>query len=308
MIAIFVGFTRAISTLATAVLFGAVAPANAVPVQIEFDASLSFDRNAVVAAGGIKAADVIAEIFGAGFGSAGTVPLTGSFSYESTTPVFQQQLAGTSSVANYLGAVTAAQLRIAGGPAVAASMPVINSSPSNGLFVTGVGPNNSCLGGDISLCGTAPFVATTNAALVADNTSVVITGSGGAVTFTTRDSFSVALGATTAAQEFAPSFSTGVVGDVFVEGLLFFAVGNLGANLFDSAALPSSAAFFDLNQIDTTVIAILFNGPKLISPFVAQGSASNISISAPIPEPQTYALLLVGLTILGAVARRRTSS
>ena len=38
-----------------------------------------------------------------------------------------------------------------------------------------------------------------------------------------------------------------------------------------------------------------------------QGSTQDLAVYAPIPEPETYALLLAGLGLLGVVARRRKS-
>jgi hypothetical protein len=37
----------------------------------------------------------------------------------------------------------------------------------------------------------------------------------------------------------------------------------------------------------------------------AAGSTQDLAVFAPVPEPETYAMLLAGLTLMGFIARRR---
>ena len=286
-----------------AILFASCTPASADLITLDFSADLSFDPGATVAAGGINAADIIDEIYGAGFGSLGTVSITGSLTYDSNTSVFQQTQFGGATAANYLLPVTASQLTVAGST-VNADIPLINGSPSSGLFETGVSPSGFCIGGtSIASCGPIPTVQTVNAALVADNSNVQVVGPNGSVQFTTRDTIAFVLGGAVASPEFAPAWGTGVVGDVYVEGLFLAVVGNPGENLWSSDALPNSPAFFDPNRIDATVLSIAFSGPNLTSPLVLQGDATRLDISTtpnptPTPEPASLALAAGSLLLL----------
>jgi len=248
--------------------------ANASPITLNYTASLSFDPNATIAAGGINAGDVIDEIFGPGFGSAGTVPVTGSVTYESGTPVLQQSTFGSQgSAANYLSVITAAEIRL-GTTTANADIGLINGSPSTGQFVTVVNSRGFCI----------------------------------AVSFTTRDTLGLVLGGTTASPEFAPILSTGVVGDVFAEALFFAVVGNPGENLWSSSALPNSSIFFDPARIDATVISIALTGPNLTSPLVLEGNASRLDVSGPTPIPEPGTFLLVGIATAFVVWKRLTAT
>jgi hypothetical protein len=95
---------------------------------------------------------------------------------------------------------------------------------------------------------------------------------------------------------FADAFGTGTGGSLITSGVI--------------SATPSSATltqnnvasgnyYFELNGESTGVVGSVYL-------FSANTSASP-NIPPPIPEPETYALMLVGLGVLGAVAKRRSA-
>jgi hypothetical protein len=93
-------------------------------------------------------------------------------------------------------------------------------------------------------------------------------------------------------------------------------------NIFNSAgALQASVSFADSTQGQTFDNAAGLNGTAEVPAFVSQLSAVGVNgafmsangneigspgaIAAAVPEPETYAMLLAGLGVVGAIARRR---
>ena len=94
---------------------------------------------------------------------------------------------------------------------------------------------------------------------------------------------------------------------------------------FDVGAITSFAAMLDGNALTSTtssfagvgftgLVSLLAGGKTLasgshalvVSGFAPDGASygGNVTIS-PVPEPETYAMLLAGLGLIGAIARRR---
>lgn len=93
-----------------------------------------------------------------------------------------------------------------------------------------------------------------------------------------------------------------------------------GASFFTSAGAPVSfnvapgaAAFFDSpNPFYDMAYATFAHTPNQVTAFgngfSVQGSGGTFNfVAAPIPEPETYALMLAGLGVVGFMARRRRS-
>lgn len=85
------------------------------PVTFDFQSTLSFESATVVSSGGATIGDVFDAIYGAGTGASGKLSLTGSLTYESCTPGYE----------NYLSPVTGLHLNV-NGIEVDANIPSIN--------------------------------------------------------------------------------------------------------------------------------------------------------------------------------------
>jgi hypothetical protein len=93
-----------------------------------------------------------------------------------------------------------------------------------------------------------------------------------------------------------------------------------------TAFVPSAAAtltfavaagkegFFSPNPFYSMAFTAFTNAVSTVEPFGEGGPGSgfninngggNVNFAAPIPEPQTYALMMAGLGVIGWVARRR---
>jgi hypothetical protein len=179
-----------------------------------------------------------------------------------------------------------------------ADIDAINASSSNGLFVTGVDSFGACIGNPLlDTCGAHNVVPATNAGMVYNDARVRLIGPDGSVTFTTRDTLALGLGGSELEAEFTPVLSTGIVGDVIVEGMFFAVFGKPGEQLWPSAELPGSSGFFDPERTETTVVSIGFTGPNLTSPLVLEGTA-RVSGPTAVPEPCMAALTAMGLLLI----------
>ncbi len=59
----------------------------------------------------------------------------------------------------------------------------------------------------------------------------------------------------------------------------------------------NAGGFFGITRADADIRAIAFTGMGLV--------ADDLTFTTPVPEPETYAMLLAGLGLVGAMARRR---
>lgn len=80
---------------------------------------------------------------------------------------------------------------------------------------------------------------------------------------------------------------------------------------FTSASFPG--VVFAGNQEYASYLGLNGNGDLITSvtfssPITNAFEASNFSVTTPVPEPETYALMLAGLGMLGFIARRRKSA
>ena len=93
------------------------------------------------------------------------------------------------------------------------------------------------------------------------------------------------------------------------DGVTFTPSANVKVNF---VVAPGQEAFFaDPNPFYDVLFAAFTNTPTQVHPFpggfrIEQGGgAINFAATPPIPEPETYALMLAGLAAVGFVARRR---
>lgn len=103
---------------------------------------------------------------------------------------------------------------------------------------------------------------------------------------------------------FDPDFVFGPPGSTFPLPLYIAAYG-VNGDLLESYELP----LFTAGEINAGSFFGISLGSALISRFEVSGPYAvlrDFTFSAPVPEPSTYAMLLVGLMVLGALARRRT--
>jgi PEP-CTERM motif len=83
---------------------------------------------------------------------------------------------------------------------------------------------------------------------------------------------------------------------------------NLGSYLFQSSSLLGLV--YNGNQDFASYVGFTADAGEFITSLTFSSSsnafeASNFSVTAPVPEPETYALMLAGLGVIGFVARRR---
>ncbi len=131
----------------------------------------------------------------------------------------------------------------------------------------------------------------------ADNPTV--TGAAGAIALATGSLLPGANQSSVGSSPQAPSFTS-------------FA----GANLSFTPTAAGGSFFTDPSTFYNVAVSSFINSPTEVSPVsagfasgfrIAQGGGS-VNFAAPVPEPETYSLLLAGLGAIAWVARRRKSA
>ena len=89
----------------------------------------------------------------------------------------------------------------------------------------------------------------------------------------------------------------------FAEGLNW----NTKANFNTTGGLGDSLSLYDINKNGTANLNKV-NATLLGSVTLSDTGALAIAPVSPIPEPDTWAMLLAGLSLLGAMARRRSGA
>lgn len=87
----------------------------------------------------------------------------------------------------------------------------------------------------------------------------------------------------------------------------FYAAESLTAySQFGGAVLAPYATLTNFNDIEGTVVVDTLNQFGQIHQYALTGTSPTFSVPvAPVPEPETYAMLLAGLGLIGVVSRRR---
>ncbi|SEL62758.1 FxDxF family PEP-CTERM protein [Nitrosovibrio tenuis] len=273
---------------------------HAAPVAVSYSATIGFNPSATVGVGGQNAGTLINELFGPGIGSTGTATLTGTFTYESNTPVFNIN----NRSAGYTNAITGATATI-GASTVAADIHdiAVNAATSS------IGYNTNPSGG---FCGNREgcaaiglaFTPTGNLVQAVNDSNFFILENGNRVNFFNRDAVSLSIGYTDSHSNFSPLLSTPSFGDINVHGLGLNLISNVNRSLVDSVLLPDSNSFVTSSEVETTLFELAFSGPGLNDNFTLSGQLTSFTTS-PVPEPETYAMLLAGLGLVGFIARRR---
>ena len=159
-----------------------------------------------------------------------------------------------------------------------------NAAPTFGSFQT-LTYNLYGYGGTVATFGVGPGGATVNGVLA----NPLTTGVAGEVLLASGALISGNVSTTPGpGEKFSPSAST----------LLSFNLTAAGQNVFTAPNPFYNAAFASFTNSPSQVM--MFDGGFTIS----QGGGS-INFLSPIPEPETYALMLAGLAAVGFVARRR---
>lgn len=212
-----------------------------------------------------------------------TVRFTGATSFTDAGYLAVQsfQLGGTTVVAGGLNSTYGLYFQFSGAGNVAGGNPAVN--PTFGTFSN----LNYTLFGYNGPAATFGFDGSDNA---------IVTGAAGAVALATGSLLPGPNQSSVGSSPQAPSFTS-------------FAGGNL-------SFIPTSAAgsfFASPSSFYNVAVSSFINSPTEVSPVaagfasgfrIAQGGGS-VNFAAPIPEPETYALMLAGLGAVGWVSRRR---
>jgi len=270
------------------------------PVTITFQSTLQFDSTLIVAAGGQTVGDIFDAIYGVGTGASEQIGLSGSLTYEDSTPVFQQVVVSNDNAeGNFLAPITGLQLTI-GGASVTANIASINAN--NDLSLLGIGLDEasafpeSCLDYIADCEADHPGLSitrTSNAAQLSN--SMPSTGNA-------RDTIVFGLGLTGIENNFSSAFNTGSLGlgNVFVDGFYLILQSNPNTQLWDDhTTLPDTNLAFDVSNFDIAEVGVIFNGDN-ISDFSTAGMLSTV------PVPSAIWLFGSGIIGLAGLARRRS--
>lgn len=123
--------------------------------------------------------------------------------------------------------------------------------------------------------------------------------------------------ATVAGQEYTVSFEYGAISAATEQSMLASAFGgpsfanSLGGNTV-SVSGTSNLSFllstFSFTFTADSALTRLQFDDKSLNTFSVDGVLDNVIVTTPVPEPETYALMLAGLGVLTFVARRRKAA
>ncbi|WP_213538611.1 PEP-CTERM sorting domain-containing protein [Nitrosospira sp. NRS527] len=273
--------------------------ASAAPVTVSYSATIGFNPSATVGVGGQNAGALINELFGPGIGSTGTATLTGTFTYESTTPAFNINNLS----AGYTNTITGATATI-GTSTVAADIHNIAANAATSEVGYNTNPSSGFCG-DREGCAAIglAFTPTGNVVQAVNDSNFFLLQNGNRVNYFNRDAISLSVGYTDSDSNFSPLLSTPSFGDVNVHGLALNLISNASRSLVDSVLLPDSASFVTSSQVETSIFELVFSSPKLVDDFTLSGQLTNFTTS-PVPEPESWAMMMAGLVLLGSQVRR----
>lgn len=273
--------------------------ASAAPVTVSYSATIGFDPSATVGVGGQNAGKLIDELFGPGIGSKGTATLTGVFTYEATSPAFNSNNLG----AGYVNAITGATVTV-GHSTVTADIGEIAANAATSTMGYNTNPSSGFCGDRESCAATGlAFTPTGNVVQVVNDSNFFLIQDGNRVNYFNRDAISLGVGYTDSDSNFSPLLSTPSFGDVNVHGVSFTLISDANRSLNDSVLLPDSPSFVTSSEVETSVIELVFSGPKLVNNFTLNGQLTGFTTS-PVPEPASWAMMMAGLALLGSQIRR----
>ncbi|MCA9458745.1 MAG: PEP-CTERM sorting domain-containing protein [Caldilineaceae bacterium] len=262
-------------------------------------------------------------VYGSGTGTGANASLTGSVTYDTSTSPYQQLTSGTQNIANYLSPITAISLGL-WGSTFDGDISGVAGLPA--AVQTEVSGSTGCVG--FTSCSGTP---TANVGYVGDDVPTQLITPSGSTTFPDRDNFVVFFGGTADATDtqlnsaFSPYIVNTSEGEIFIWLFGLAAVSNPDEDLWDSAALPADASFFDPDHLEVMnvqfIIAGLANGSDTPVGAIGAGTVSSYSILSssdptdpmpptnPVPEPGSALLVSVGLAAIGArrLGRRQGS-
>ncbi|MCL7944661.1 PEP-CTERM sorting domain-containing protein [Marinobacter sp. ATCH36] len=299
---------------------GFAIPATAAPITYSYTTNIGFDPTGTIGAGGQNASQLVDELFGPGIGSTGSATLTGSFTYDNTTPQFD----GNSRSAGYADAITNATVNFDSTNTAQANIDTIRNNLSSSSVGFNALSNGGFCGGQL-VCESVgiPFVPTGNMVQVVNDTNFQITGPDGTVQFTPRDALSFSLGGTDSDEDFSPAISTDTFGDVFVNSVGVTLISEQSLDFFDSVALPENLSFLDNTNLQSSIFSIDFSGPNIPGGFSLEGilaavenggmdgdgGGPNQPPAVSVPEPGSLGILTLGLLgLLGFKARQSRKS
>jgi hypothetical protein len=159
--------------------------------------------------------------------------------------------------------------------------------------------------GHLTSANTNPSAGTTNGVL--DTLNYTLYGANG------NSTFGVSAAGATVSSSGAQVLGTGSL----IDGVVV-SVPTGGSFVPSAAATVSFAvaagkeAFFSPQPFYNVAFSAFTNALSTVTPvangFIVNNGGGNLNFAAPIPEPETYALMLAGLGVMGFVARRRRAA
>lgn len=277
-------------------------------VTLEFSADFALNLNQ--AFGGTTLDSFADSVYGAGTGTGGTVNVNGSMTFDSDTPAYQVGTIGNKGNANYLSPITGADVRFWGNTFVADVVTLNTSRPYQ--IQTSVSGNVGCLG-DKAYCSGTP---TSNAGLVSNNVLSQVINPNGTFRYASRDAFALFMGGainedfTALVPALGSQVATAPNGDqLLIWSMSLSAVSEPDENLWNTTALPKDASFFDPDYLDAVnlqlvLIGLTNNGNNAFA-VPLSGPAATFRVTSPVPEAESYAMMLVGLGLIGLLRRIR---